>query len=109
MREKGKDFDKFFIEAVDEGLNSLGEGGRQMIFFHLENSYSIKKHDIPKKPETFAAALEEIFGEGALILEKLIAKSLYSKLGLDYEERSDCTFRNYVTEARKQTEVVRQT
>lgn len=106
MREKGKDFDKFFIEAVDEGLKSLGESGRQMIFFHLENSYSIKKQDIPKKPEVFAAALEKIFGEGALILEKLIAESLYSKLGLDYEERSDGTFRNYVREARKQIEEV---
>jgi len=108
MREKGKDFDKFFIEAVDEGLNSLGESGRQMIFFHLENSYSSKKHDIPRKPEAFAAALEEIFGEGALILEKLIAKSLYSKLGLNYEEKIECAFRNYVTEAKKQTEVERQ-
>jgi len=106
MREKGKDFEKFFIEAIDEGLKSLGEGGRQMVFFHLENSYSIKKRDIPKKPEVFVAALEKIFGEGALILEKLIAESLYSKLGLDYEEKDDYTFRNYVEEARKRAEEV---
>jgi len=97
-----KSFEQVFIEAVDEGLESLGESGRHMIFYHLDKSYSIKKHEIPKTPEAFAEGLEKIFGAGASVLEKLIVKSLYSKLGLKYEDVesrpfADCV--NHVKEA----------
>lgn len=101
MGEKGKDFEKLFIEAVDEGLNVLGESGRQMIFFHLEKSYSIKRHEIPKKPEAFATGLEKIFGAGASVLEKLIVKSLYSKLGLKYEDKEERPFADYVNDVKE--------
>ena len=55
MRTKPEDFEKLLMEAVDEGLKSLGESGRRMVFFHLEKSYSIKKQDIPK---TFPRSLK---------------------------------------------------
>jgi len=96
MVEKEKDFDELFIEAVDEGLDVLGESGRQMTFFHLEKSYSIKRHEIPQKPEAFATGLEKIFGAGASVLEKLIVKSLYSKLGLKYEDKEERPFADHV-------------
>jgi len=93
---KQEEFEKLFMEAVDVSLKSLGESVRQMIFFHLEKSYSIKKHDIPKKPEAFAEGLEKIFGVGALVLEKIIVKTLYSKLGLEYEDKKDFVFMDYL-------------
>jgi hypothetical protein len=96
MGEKEKTFEKLFIEAVDEGLETLGESGKHMIFFHLDKSYSIKKYEISKKPEAFAKGLEKIFGAGASVLEKLIVKSLYSKLGLKYEEEENRLFADYV-------------
>lgn len=92
MQEAEIDFEKLLMEAVDESLTVLPKSGREMLFFHLERSFSLKKHDIPKKPEIFATALEQIFGAGALILEKLIVKNLYSKLGLEYKDRRDLTF-----------------
>lgn len=95
-----KDFEKLFIEAVDEGLEALGESGKHMIFFHLEKSYSIKRHEIPKKPEAFAEGLEKIFGAGASVLEKLIVKSLYSKLGLEYEDKESRPFAEYVKDVK---------
>jgi len=101
MGEKNKDFEKLFIEAVDEGLDVLGESGRQMIFFHLEKICSIKRHEIPNKPEAFAAGLEKIFGAGASVLEKLIVKSLYSKLGLKYEDKEERPFADCVNEVKE--------
>lgn len=101
MGEKEKDFERLFIEAVDEGLGTLGESGKHMIFFHLDRSYSVKKHEIPKKPEAFARGLEKIFGAGASVLEKLIVKSLYSKLGLEYEDVESRPFVDYVNHVRE--------
>jgi hypothetical protein len=98
MREKGKDFKILFMEAVDEGLSFLGESGRHMVLYHLERNYSIKRHEIPKNPEAFVAGLEGIFGAGASVLEKMILKSLYSKLGLKYEEKEGRTFTDCLKE-----------
>jgi len=108
MGEKERDFEKLFIEAVDEGLGTLGESGKHMIFFHLDKSYSIKKHDIPKRPEAFAEGLKKIFGAGASVLERLILRSLYSKLGLEIENvesRPFVDYVNYVREANDAQEV----
>jgi len=96
MQEAETDFEKLFMKAVDESLTVLPESGREMLFFHLERSFSIKKRDIPKKPENFIDALEQIFGAGAQVLEKLIVQNMYSKLGLEYQERKDYTFTDYL-------------
>jgi hypothetical protein len=101
MGEKEKEFEKLFIEAVDEGLGTLGESGKHMIFFHLDRSHSVKRHEIPKKPEAFARGLEKIFGAGASVLERLIVKSLYSKLGLEYEDVESRPFVDYVNRVRE--------
>ena len=101
MGGKEKEFEKLFIEAVDEGLETLGESGKHMIFFHLDKSYSVKRHEIPKKPEAFARGLEKIFGAGASVLERLIVKSLYSKLGLEYEDVESRPFVDYVNHVRE--------
>jgi hypothetical protein len=96
MREKGKDFEKLFLEAVDEGLKVLGESGKQMVFFHLEKSYSVKGDEIPKKPEAFIMGLQKIFGAGSAVVEKLILETLHSKLGLKYEGKGDYTLTDYL-------------
>ena len=101
MGEKERDVEKLFIEAVDEGLGTLGESGKHMIFFHLDKSHSVQKHDIPKRPEAFAEGLEKIFGAGASVLERLILKSLYSKLGLEYENVETRPFVDYVNYVRE--------
>jgi len=96
MLRKQGEFEKLFMEAVDEGLTSLGESCRHMVFFYLENTYSIKRQDIPKKPKAFAEGLEKIFGEGALVIEKIIVKTLYSKLGLQYKDKEAFVFMDYL-------------
>jgi len=100
MREKGKAFEELFLEAVDDGLKVLGESGKHMVFFNLERRRSVKMYEIPKKPEVFAVELEKIFGAGASVLQKLILQSLYSKLGLKYEEKGDYTFVDYLNDAK---------
>jgi len=49
----------------------------------------LKKDDIPKNLNGFKQALERIFGAGAPYIEKIIAKSFYAKLGLDFEDLRD--------------------
>jgi hypothetical protein len=81
-----KDFQKTFLEAIEEGLSTLGDSPKQAILFHLENTFKIRREEIPQNLMEFQKALEKIFGPGALYLEKLILKRLYDKFQLEFEE-----------------------
>lgn len=85
-------FRKILLEAVEEGLSSLGDSPKQAIFFHLENSFKIEKDNIPANLTEFEKALEKIFGPGASFLEKLILKRLYEKLNLEFESEDTGNF-----------------
>jgi len=80
-----KDFQKTFLEAVEEGLLTLGNSPKQAILFHLENTFKINFEEIPKNLTEFQKALEKIFGPGAVYIEKLILKRLYEKFQLEFE------------------------
>jgi len=73
------EFEKILGEAIDESLSSLGESPKQSILFHLENTFEIKKQEIPNKIDSFDIALKKIFGVGADFLETLIVKRLCEK------------------------------
>ena len=93
-----RDFEKLLLEAVDEGLSSLGESSKQSIYYYLEKSFHIKKQEIPYKVEAFVDAIEKIFGFGANFLEILIMKRLYEKVGRSFKWRTskDLKFAEYV-------------
>ncbi len=74
-------FEMIMVNAIDEALSSLGEKSKELIFFHLEQDFALKKSAIPSNLEIFADAIEEIFGAGAKFLEMLIMKRLTEKVG----------------------------
>jgi len=101
---RNRSFEKLLLEAVDEGLSSLGDSATNAIYFHLENTFNISKQDIPYKIEEFADVIEKIFGLGAKPLEILIMKRLYEKVGgiVEHPKHKDLVFAEYV-EAVKQS------
>lgn len=102
MGEEKKSFDEIFTEAVEEGLETLGESAKQMIFFYLEKEFSLSKDEISKNPEALVQGLEKIFKAGALVLERIIIEKLYLKLGLKYEERDNNSFIDCVKQAKEE-------
>lgn len=73
------------LDIVDEALEPLGETSKRVIFWHLENRYNVSRRDIPHKPEEFLAALREMFGAGAKILEQRMINALREYLRTDEE------------------------
>jgi hypothetical protein len=80
------EFEKLLVEAVEESLSSIGESPKQAILFHLENTFKIKKQEIPNKLGSFDQALRKLFGPGADFLETLIVKKLYEKTSSGFKE-----------------------
>ena len=98
-----RDFGKLLLDAVDEGLSSLGESSKEAIYFHLDKDFNIRKHEIPDKLEAFVGAVEDIFGLGANFLEIAIMKQLHAKMGqqVKWHVSKDLTFTEYVTVAKR--------
>ena len=96
---RNEDFRNIFAEAVEEALDTLSESGKQAVLYYIEKNFSIKKEEIPNKPEAFAEALQKIFGLGAYVIQKLILQKFYFKLGLEYGVKNGYTFIDYLNEA----------
>lgn len=74
-------FKKILVEAIDEGLNELGESARKAIYFYLKENFQITRQNFCNDLQKFSRGLRSIFGEGAKIIERLILQVLFKKVG----------------------------
>ena len=97
-KQSTNQLDLTIIEAIDESLTSFGESVKQVVYFQLENTYHVKKQDIPRKIEEFVKAVEGIFGIGARLIEMKILQTLYARMHefTYFPESKDLVFRDYV-------------
>ena len=72
-------FEKILLETVDEVFSSLGHICKQTIYSQLEQTFKIKKHQIPTKIPEFTRAIEQLFGAGAKFIELQIIATLHEK------------------------------
>lgn len=108
---KKRSFEDILLEAIDETLNALGETVKTAIYFHLKDTFNIKKTTSPKEPD-FSDALASIFGFGARYLETMFIKNLYYKTKVKqpsnyYLMSAEATFSEYVLLARQNFESMR--
>lgn len=82
LAEEASSVQNVIIECVDECLKELGESVRKVIYFHLERSFGINRNEIPVQPEAFCQAMRSIFGQGAIVIERLIMRKIRERFKL---------------------------
>jgi hypothetical protein len=97
------DFARFLMEAVEEGLASLGELSKEAIYSYLKGTFEIEKQQIPSKIGEFANALETIFGASATIIELEILKALHRRVPQFryFPPHKNITFTGYIAALRQ--------
>ena len=94
---------KQLLYVIDESMTQVfGETSTKVIYDHLERNHHLRREDIPENLETFSFGLEEMYGFGAILLERLILRKLYSKLGLKFKEKEGYNFLDYMEELKNQ-------
>ena len=95
-------FETAIIEAVDEGFSPLGHSSKQAIYCNLENTFKIKKQEIPYKIEEFADAIEQIFGAGAKLIKIRMIEALHERIQdfVHFPKKGDLVFTEYVANLR---------
>lgn len=92
-----KEFNQIILESVDDGLSILGDESVLSAFYScLEKRKGIERQDIPYKVDAFLGFLEELFHEGASIIERRIERSLFKRIHTVYVEHKDWRFNEYV-------------
>lgn len=90
------DFAELLRRCIVDGMEGLvGESATRSLFFHLKLGRYIKNS------REFHRRLEKGLSRGAVVLEKNIAKELFRRLGIDYEEKESFEFKRYVEHARQ--------
>lgn len=75
--------DQKLLERIDKALDNYGESVKQVIYWKLENTFGVKKKAIPQYPEKLVATLEEMFGHGAILIEKSILNEVSNTVPLE--------------------------
>ena len=94
-------FREGLLQAIDDALLVTGEIVRAAIYDRLQRTHQIRREEIPEKLELFHTALRDLLGAGCKILERLIAKNLYRRLGLDFSGHEEWTLLDYVDHTKK--------
>jgi len=97
-------FGSAVLGAVDDGLLVYGEAVRHALYYSVEAKHHVKREQIQDRIEDFHKAIGELVGYGVRVTERHIAKSLYSRLELEFPEHKEWTLVEYVRHAKKETE-----
>jgi hypothetical protein len=98
-----RNIEETISEAVDASFSLFGETFKDLVYSELEAKFQIEKQDIPYRINDFAAAIEEIYGVGAKLLETKIIQALHERIkGFIYIPRGkDLVFTDYIESLRQ--------
>ena len=99
---ENKDWNSIFAEAVDDTLKQIfKEDGARVIYEFLENHTRLRLKDVADNPQVFSDSLERLMVSAARVIEKVILKNLYSKMGVKFKEKPGYEFSDYIKELRE--------
>ena len=74
---------ELFTDAVDEGLNVLGQSPKEAIYGFLERDYGMERSEIPQRFREFSSILIDTVGPSTGHVLEFIIERFYSKLNLE--------------------------
>ncbi len=101
-------FDECLLEVINDVLvQVLGETAAEFIV-EFAVFKTLKRDEtrisFEEDAKTFVNTLQGILGTGSMPIEKMIIEQLYSKLNIEFKEKSNYTFSDYIKELKKRVE-----
>ena len=93
---------EFLVKTLDSGLKEIfGEYAASIIYDYMERNFSLRKDEIPTRIEEFRKGLRKFLSTGAYVVEKAVLKKLYRSYGLEFEEKENYDFEDYLEELKR--------
>jgi len=81
--EKAREFRSFLLRRFEDTISGiLGEKTKNALLDRLEKSTGLKRDELIGQTDMLMRSLKEVFGESALVLERMMAKQIYRELDL---------------------------
>jgi len=94
-------FERLLSESLDDALTDLfGEEAKQIIYTWFRSEYGIAREEMPERLGDLDAALTRMFGRSSRAIRRVIVKRLYSKMRIEFVERTNYGLLDYVADAR---------
>lgn len=94
------DFERALSESLDDALRDLfGEDSKQIIYTCLKGEYRIARGEIPVRLGDFDVALTRMFGRSSRAIRRVIVKRLYSRMRIEFVERTNYGLLDCVADA----------
>ena len=106
MSEIGHSFAQLLLGCVDEGLSVLGTEPRLAVYQYLSTICSLQREEIPDKVGEFADGLRKALGGASRVMERIILRKLFQKIGSTFKETPGLEFAECVIEARRRFDLV---
>ena len=90
---------RLISRAFERGLSLIGEEPKVIVYRYLEIRFSIKREEVGYRLKECESMLDEIFGAGAEIIKRAIARELYFELGLPCQSYTGNTLSECVRQA----------
>lgn len=103
---RAQTFGQVLLDCVDDGLSVLGNEPRQAVYQFLSTICSLDREQIPDKVDEFVAGLKKALGSASRVIERLILKKLFQRIGSTFREAVDLEFTDYVSEAKRRFEII---
>ena len=103
---RAQPFGQVLLDCVDDGLSVLGNEPKQAVYQYLSTIQSLDREQIPDKVEEFSTGLRKALGSASRVIERLILKKLFQRIGSTFRETADLEFADYVTEAKRRFEII---
>jgi hypothetical protein len=102
---KTQSFNELLLDCIDEGLSILGTEPKLAVYQYLSSIHALDREQIPEKVDEFSAGMRKALGSASKVIERLILKKLFQKLGSNFRETSNLEFVDYVMDARRRFEL----
>ena len=106
--QRGQSFNQVLLEVIDDSLVVLGEEPRKAVYQYLVTLHSLEREKIPERTDEFVSGLKKALGAASSVIQRLILKKLYQRLGSVFHESQGLEFGDYIMDARRRFEVLKQ-
>ena len=100
-----EELQRTIAESIETGLGSLGGNMGRVILYHIEKEHSLKVNDMIDKPENFVEALQDMFGDGAFILEQIVVETILRNIPVAKNNLQTRRFCRLMTELRQRLDL----
>ena len=102
---KQQSFNDILLDSIDDGLSVLGNEPKQAVYQYLSSIHALYREQIPERVDDFAVGMRKALGSASKVIERLILKKLFQRLGSPFKETSGLEFPDYVIDARRRFEI----